>query len=300
MAREASITQEQVNAAADKIRATGAKPAARTVRDVLGTGSMATVLKFLQVWQAGQVQPATHDVTLPPALTRGLVDFIGQEVAQAKAGLEADLATAQQAAADLIAESERQAATIEAQEADIEEAGRHRAELIGKLGQVEADMAAARAETGRERLAAEAARTELAKAQLRLEAVPRIESDVDRLRGELEAERLARTEADRLAAVSTAKLEALQAANGELVRQIDTLKVEHAKQIQAGEGRAEKAEARASKAEQNAQVLASELATASIAAQTCQVRLESAENELTVTAAKKSAGKSRGGNKIID
>lgn len=158
-------------------------------------------------------------------------------------------------------------------------------------------MAAARAETGRERQAAEAARTELAKAQLRLEAVPRIESDVARLRGEIEAERLARIEAERLAAVLTAKLEALQAANADLKKQIDTLKAEHAKQIQAVEVRAEKAEVKADKAERSAQAAAGELATANIAAQACQIRLESAENELT--AAKKSAGKSSGGNKII-
>jgi len=78
MAREATITQEQVNAAADAIRASGAKPTARAIRDQLGSGSMATVLKFLQVWQAGQVKPAAQDVTLPPALTRRLVDFIGR------------------------------------------------------------------------------------------------------------------------------------------------------------------------------------------------------------------------------
>jgi chromosome segregation ATPase len=207
MARESSITQEQVNAAADAIRASGAKPTARGIRDQLGTGSMATVLKFLQVWQSGQVRPAAQDVTLPPGLTRALVDFIGQEVATARAGLEADLAAAQQSQADLIAESERQAATIESQAEALDLAHSEKAELQGKLGQMESDLATARDEAARERQAAEAARTELAKAQLRLEALPRIEADADRLREELDAERRARAEAEQNAAVLASKVE---------------------------------------------------------------------------------------------
>lgn len=39
MAREATISQEEVNAVADSIRAVGIKPTARTVRDGLGAYS---------------------------------------------------------------------------------------------------------------------------------------------------------------------------------------------------------------------------------------------------------------------
>ena len=45
MGRESVITQEEVNVVADQLRATGAKPTARAVREALGGGSMATVLK---------------------------------------------------------------------------------------------------------------------------------------------------------------------------------------------------------------------------------------------------------------
>lgn len=76
---------------------------------------MATVLKLLQVWQSGQIKPVAQDVTLPPAIPRQLVDFVGQEVSQARADLQADLIGVQQAQSDLIAESERQTATIETQ-----------------------------------------------------------------------------------------------------------------------------------------------------------------------------------------
>jgi hypothetical protein len=44
MVREAKISQEEVNAAADKIRAAGVKPAARSVREAMGRGSMGTIL----------------------------------------------------------------------------------------------------------------------------------------------------------------------------------------------------------------------------------------------------------------
>lgn len=295
MAREATITQEEVNAAADAIRATGTKPTARAVRESLGTGSMATVLKFLQVWQAGQVKPAAQDVTLPPMLTRALVDFIGQEVAQAKAGLEADLAAAQQASLDLIAESERQAAILEAQEKALEEAHGDKAELTGKLGQMETDLAALRDEVNRERQASEAARTELAKAQLRLESVPRIEAELAAAREEAAGERQARQQAEQSAAVLTAKLEASETSKADLARQIEGIKADAAKAIAAVEARADKAEARAEKAEAAAQAKAGELGQANTTIQACNARLEGAERELT--AARKAAEEARAASK---
>lgn len=53
MAREATIGQEEVNAVADSIRAAGIKPTAQTIREGLGRGSMATVLRLFHVWQSG-------------------------------------------------------------------------------------------------------------------------------------------------------------------------------------------------------------------------------------------------------
>ena len=138
MAREASITKEQVNEVADRLRAGGVKPTARAVREELGSGSMATVLKYLQVWQAGQVRQAEAPVTLPPGLQRALVDFIGQEVATAKLALEADLVVAQQANVDLIAESERQAAALDEAEQGLEGLRSARDALQGRLGQLTA------------------------------------------------------------------------------------------------------------------------------------------------------------------
>lgn len=208
MARESTISQDQVNAIANAMRAEGNKPTARAIRDQLGTGSMATILKHFQIWQSSQVKAAETPVTLPPGLQRALVDFVAQEIAAAKADLHADLVAVQQANGDLIAESERQSVTIEQQGGDIEVLSAEKAELSGRLSQMDNDLNIARNEAAAERLAAENARTELAKAQLRLETMPRLEADIDRLRADLEKERTVRIEAEQAAAVFAAKLEA--------------------------------------------------------------------------------------------
>lgn len=206
MVREAKISQEEVNAAADKIRAAGVKPAARSVREAMGRGSMGTILKFLQVWQSGQMQAPGAVTILPATLQRALVEFIGQEVASAKAALESDMVTIQQSNADLIAESERQDVSIETQLQDIDTLQATNAELAGRLTQLSADLDESRNDAQSQRLAAEWARTEKAKTELRLEGVPRLEAEIDRLRAALESEHVARVKAEQIAAVAAATL----------------------------------------------------------------------------------------------
>ena len=254
MARETTITQEQVNATADAIRAEGQRPTARAVRERLGSGSMATVLKFLQGWQAGQVRTVDAPVTLPASLQRALVDCIAQEVAAARANLGDELTAAQQANADLIAESERQAATIEAYLETLETFQSEKAELAGRLAQVESAFEKANDDLVAERAAAERARTELAKAQLRLEALPDIEAQINALRTALDQERAAKTDAEKTAAVALAKLEATERA------------------LVAAEAATEKAEKRAAQATQ-------ELSTARVQVQAQQTALDTAARE---------------------
>lgn len=208
MGRETSITQEQVNQAADAIQAGGGKPTARAIREQLGTGSMATVLKFLNVWQEKQIRPSDVPISLPQGLVKAIADFVSQEVSGAKAGLQADLVIAQQANGDLIAECERQTSTVDFQARALESLQAERATLAGRVGQMESDLAIAKEEAALERQAAETARTETAKSLLRLEAMPRLEADIDRLQAELEKERAARVYAEQNAAVLAAKLEA--------------------------------------------------------------------------------------------
>lgn len=262
MARESTITQEQVNAAADTIRASGAKPTLRAVREHLGSGSMATVLKLLQVWQSGQIKPAAQDITLPAGIQRQLVDFVSQEVSSARAELESDLVSLQQSQADLIAENERQSRTIEIQAESVDSLTAEKAGLTGRLAQIESDLTRSVEEVAVERAAAERARTELAKAQLRLEAVPHIEAEIKRLRDELAIEAKARTAAEQSAAVLAAELksETRRAAESEV--------------------REKAVSSRLAEIEQQARATVQELGTARVQVQAQQTALDAAAREI--------------------
>ena len=92
-----------------------------------------------------------------------------------------------------------------------------KAELSGRLGQLNKDLEDVRAEAAAQREAAEHARTEKAKLELRLEGVPRLEAEIERLKAALESERNAKVVAEQQAAVSQARLEKTEAQLKELV-----------------------------------------------------------------------------------
>jgi chromosome segregation ATPase len=211
MGRESVITQEEVNAVADQLRATGVKPTARAAREALGTGSMATVLKYLQVWQSRQIRLPETQAGLPLGLQRALVDFVAQEVAAAKAAVEGDLVFAQQASQDLIAESERLAAALESEQSTVGALHSDNAELSGRLAQLAKDLEEVKAEAAAQREAAGLARTEKAKLELRLEGVPRLDSEIERLKAALESERDAKVAAEQKSAVAQARLQSIEA-----------------------------------------------------------------------------------------
>ena len=273
MAREATITQEQVNSAADSIRAAAGTPRPRAIREAMRSGSMATVLRMLQDWQAGQVQPAAQAITLPPALQRMLVDFMAHELAVARASLEAELVATQQAQADLIAESDRQVSTIEIQAAALESAQADKSELVGQRIRLETDLASLVADLQKERDAGERARIELGKAELRLESVPRLERDLERVRTDLDAAIAGRQAAEQAAAVATAKLEGVTEARS------------------AAEAREKAAHVRAAELEKQNVACARELATANQSIQAVQARLDASGRELED--AKKAATEAR-------
>lgn len=133
---------------------------------------------------------------------------MAQELATAKTQLESALVKQRQEMTDLAVENERQGADIEDR---INAEVTLRAELAilqGRIEQTEGELAHARRETIDEREDAAKARIELAKALLRLEAMPRLEADLTALREELKIERQERTAATQQAAVFEAKLEA--------------------------------------------------------------------------------------------
>lgn len=192
MVREANISQEQVNAAADALRAAGVKPTVRAVRDKLGTGSQATVMRLLGVWKSNQVQASETPLTLPAPFQRVLVDYLAQTVAEEKQGLSAELAEQQQVNTDLGLENERLATQISALQSELAAIQSERDALVGRVQQLETDLRLARGEAEQERSAAAAVRVDLARAQLRLEAVPRLQEEITATENALDKERSAR------------------------------------------------------------------------------------------------------------
>jgi len=202
MGRESSISQEQVTSAIAEIQSEGGKPTLRNVRDRLGSGSMGTIAKLMQ---SSKVATSTAELVLPPALTRSILDFMSAELQAVRLPMELSLAELQNLYAELAGDNDRQAEAYEALSTELEAEKAAKAVIEGKSGQLLTEVFDLKEEAARERSAAEAARTELAKAVLRLEAMPRLEADLLAVRAELEKERAARTVAAQSAAVLAAQ-----------------------------------------------------------------------------------------------
>lgn len=226
MARESNITFEQVAAAAESLKTGGNKATSRAIRDILGTGSMATICKHLAQWQSGQTrQTQAIDNTLDPAISRAISSYLATRVQDATATVTAQLADLQAEAAAIIVENEKQAAELDAQTTDLQNLQDQCAAYSGRILQLESDATRQATELAAERTAAEAARVNLAKAELRLEAVPRIEAEIAQVRADLAAERIKSAEQHEQAAVAIARHEAAQAAIESLQTQLAAQRV---------------------------------------------------------------------------
>ena len=221
MARETNITFEQVASAADTLNGGGTKVTSRAIREVLGSGSMATICKYMAQWQSRQVkQTQTVDDTLDPAILRSINGYLASRVKEATAALTTSLADLQAEATTVIAENERQAADLDAQAVALQTAQDQCAAYSGRVVQFELDATKKDAELAAVRAAAESARVNLAYAEHRLEGMPRIEAEIAQVREDLAAERLRSAEQHELAAVANARYEAAQAAIEHLQAQL--------------------------------------------------------------------------------
>lgn len=165
------ITYERCAALADSIAARGDRPTLRGLHAALGGGSMATIQSHLTAWRAAQPPAKAPPVTLDPRLASRLNDIWNENLKLAKA--------------DAVRE-------IEAKLVDAEKA-----------------IEQARADAAREREAAEQARQGLARAQIRLEGIKLLETQLEQQRAQHEAERAARIEAEKIAAVAVAERNAV-------------------------------------------------------------------------------------------
>ena len=204
------ITFEQVATLADAIAAQGGRPTLRGVRAELGSGSMGTIQKHLATWQGRRRQIVTSAATLPPEIQRVILAEIAREVDAARAELESDLADAKGDRDALADENEQQAELLERQTERMAEIEATNQQQAGRIAQLEADLASASQATDRERSVAEQARLAQAKAELRLEALPKVEAEVERLRFALEVAQGRATAAEQLAAVTAEKLSGME------------------------------------------------------------------------------------------
>lgn len=210
------VTFESVAAAAESLTNSGQRPSVRAVLGVLGGGSPNAVLPHLQAWKAARPAIKAADVAIDPRIASILAEQIILAVADATRSAEARAADLE-ADAEAVAEAGRLAeARAEELAAELDRVQRENQQLTGRVAalaeevdQVKKDAAVAiteaRADTSREREAAEQARQALARAELRLESLPALETQVRELRGQVEAEHRARNEAEKAAAVAEAE-----------------------------------------------------------------------------------------------
>ena len=189
----AIVTFESVAAAAEALQAAGQRASVRAVTAAIGGGSPNTVLKLLGEWKAGRPVVRIADTELDPKITGAIVEQMQRVASAAAAAAEERAAGVDE---DLQALSEAQAAAeqqITALSAERDMARVQAADLAEQLESTQADArraaqqadanaAALRQELATERSRQEATAAALARAEVRLEAIPGLKAEIERLR----------------------------------------------------------------------------------------------------------------------
>lgn len=211
MARQ-GISYEQVAHAAEALVAEQLKPTLTAVRERLGSGSMNTIHRHLSAWQ-GQQKPAARKLSdLNPRVLAALGNEISRAADDAVADAEASLAQVMSENAVLASTGEALEAERDALTQELQQVATERDKLAGKAAEQAAEIDRLNTEAERERAELASVRRALAQVELRLEAVPHLERDLNELRAQLAAEQAARVAADRAAAVAEAQRDAADTA----------------------------------------------------------------------------------------
>lgn len=223
------VTYEAVAAACEAIAVSGSRPSVRSIIAHLGGGSPNSVLDYQRQWKAGRPVVKATDIQIDPRIGQIIAEQISAAVTTSRGDIEGQLFEAEQDA-EIVSKAGKEAEErVTALESELELA---KAQIQSQVGQIdhlktaaeqvktdaaeqvkiaEARSAAAvlkaEEETLRERSAAEVTRMALAKAELRLEAMPRIEAEIATVRAELLLAQKQAAEQHEAAAVATARLE---------------------------------------------------------------------------------------------
>lgn len=205
MGRPALITYEQVKAVIDALRADGAKPTIDRIWEALHkAGSKGTVHKLAKQYFAeleGTEKPPESLRLLPPDVQQVILAFADDAAATMREKIAEELLESKREAASLADDNERLTAELDDLRAQMAQAVSDKAAAHGRAEQLANELVAARKEIGTERAASERARTALATAELRLEAIGPLEEELHQARTERDAQREARSEAERAVAV---------------------------------------------------------------------------------------------------
>lgn len=217
----ALVNFEAVAAAAEAISKEGGKPSVRSVIAHLGGGSPNTVLPLLNEWKAGRVAVRSTDIELDPRIGQIIGELVKSASEQAARAAE-ERAADVQADAETVAEAGREAESrVQALEIQLAEA-QHA--IVVKERALEDAQAAAGIEAknaqerinalqgqlGEERTRADLAVQAVAKAEVRLELIPGLQAEVERLKP-----------FEQQAAVLAANLDSANTARGELKVRLD-------------------------------------------------------------------------------
>lgn len=190
------VTYENVAAAAQDLQDAGQRTSVRAVITALGGGSPNAVLPLLNEWKSSRAVVQGADIAIDPQIGQLIARQIGAAVADA-VRLAEQKSSEVQADAQAVAEAGREAEKIS--QALAEELEQIKAKLQQQAGQLEervrelnevrqaakSSVQAAESKADRERDAAESVRQELVRTQIRAEAIPRLESEIDALASQL-------------------------------------------------------------------------------------------------------------------
>jgi hypothetical protein len=207
MGRESNITYELVAATADKLQANGIKPTNRAVLAALGMGSLTTIGRHMNSYKAGQVrQSSAIDDLIDPAIMKSISNHTAIKVQEATSSLTANLADAQEENEALLSECEKQLANFESVSSANIILVAENASLKGQAQQLETENARLLIEITTERTQSEASRVEVAKMMLRLDAMPKVEAELEKVRADFENYRVQSISTLNLAVAESASL----------------------------------------------------------------------------------------------
>lgn len=218
------VTYLEVAKAADELIARGTDPSIRLVRAALGeTGSPNTIQRHLSAWREARPAAAAAVAELSPSTTLAIATEIAQAAARARAEVEGQLLQARSEAEELASVGEQLELEREELQARLVELTTERDQRIAVNQLQSLEITELQNAIERENAAAEAARTQVAKAEIKLEMAVADKAEILRLREDLREQGERLVHANRDLAVSRAEVDAAAAAYKVVLQQIEGL-----------------------------------------------------------------------------